>query len=339
MKEFLKRKNINVSLKTYFIDALGAMAYGLFASLLVGTILNTIGKQLGIPFLTDIVWPIAQKATGPAIAVSIAMALNAPNLVLFASTLVGVGAYELGGPVGVYVATVIAVEFGKLVSKETKLDIVITPIVTVLVGLTVSGLIGAPIQNFMNFVGSLIMAATNQQPIIMGALVSVLVGVALTLPISSAAICMMLSLSGLAGGAATIGCCCQMVGFAVISFRDNGLEGLISQGIGTSMLQMSNIVKNPKIWIPPTLASFLLGPLATVVFKMENTPLGSGMGTSGLVGQISTIEAMQDMVPFPELLMKIIFLQVVLPAITTYIIYEIMRKQGHIKDGDMKLNI
>ena len=339
MKKFLKRKNINVSLKTYFIDALGAMAYGLFASLLVGTILNTIGKQLGIPFLTDIVWPIAQKATGPAIAVSIAMALNAPNLVLFASTLVGVGAYELGGPVGVYVATVIAVEFGKLVSKETKLDIVITPIVTVLLGLTVSGLIGAPIQNFMNFVGSLIMAATNQQPIIMGALVSVLVGVALTLPISSAAICMMLSLSGLAGGAATIGCCCQMVGFAVISFRDNGLEGLISQGIGTSMLQMSNIIKNPKIWIPPTLSSFLLGPLATVVFKMENTPLGSGMGTSGLVGQISTIEAMQDIVPFPELLTKIILLQVVLPAITTYVIYEIMRKQGHIKNGDMKLNI
>lgn len=337
MKNFLARKNINISLKTYFIDALGAMAFGLFASLLVGTILNTIGGQFNIGFLTDVVWPVAQKATGPAIAVSIAMALKAPDLVLFSSTLVGVGAYELGGPVGVYVATIFAVEFGKLVSKETKIDILLTPITTVLIGLLVSSLIGEPIQGFMNWVGNLIMISTNQQPLIMGALVSTIVGVALTLPISSAAICMMLSLSGLAGGAATIGCCCQMVGFAVISFRDNGLEGLVSQGIGTSMLQMPNIIKNPKIWIPPTLASFLLGPLGTVVFKMENTPLGSGMGTSGLVGQISTFEAMQGAMGFSDLLLRIILLHIVLPAIVTFIIYLIMRKQGYIKDGDMKL--
>ncbi len=338
MKTFLGRKNINLSLKTYFIDALGAMAFGLFASLLVGTILNTIGGQFNIGFLTDVVWPVAQKATGPAIAVSIAMALKAPDLVLFSSTLVGVGAYELGGPVGVYVATIFAVEFGKLVSKETKIDILLTPITTVLIGLLVSSLIGEPIQGFMNWVGNLIMISTNQQPLIMGALVSTIVGVALTLPISSAAICMMLSLSGLAGGAATIGCCCQMVGFAVISFRDNGLEGLVSQGIGTSMLQMPNIIKNPKIWIPPTLSSFLLGPLSTVVFKMENTPLGSGMGTSGLVGQISTFEAMQGAMGFSDLLLRIILLHIVLPAIVTFIIYLIMRKQGHIKDGDMRLS-
>ena len=338
MKTFLGRKNINLSLKTYFIDALGAMAFGLFASLLVGTILNTIGGQFNIGFLTDVVWPVAQKATGPAIAVSIAMALKAPDLVLFSSTLVGVGAYELGGPVGVYVATIFAVEFGKLVSKETKIDILLTPITTVLIGLLVSSLIGEPIQGFMNWVGNLIMISTNQQPLIMGALVSTIVGVALTLPISSAAICMMLSLSGLAGGAATIGCCCQMVGFAVISFRDNGLEGLVSQGIGTSMLQMPNIIKNPKIWIPPTLSSFLLGPLSTVVFKMENTPLGSGMGTSGLVGQISTFEAMQGAMGFSDLLLRIILLHTVLPAIVTFIIYLIMRKQGHIKDGDMRLS-
>lgn len=338
MKTFLGRKNINISLKTYFIDALGAMAFGLFASLLVGTILNTIGGQFNIGFLTDVVWPVAQKATGPAIAVSIAMALKAPDLVLFSSTLVGVGAYELGGPVGVYVATIFAVEFGKLVSKETKIDILLTPITTVLIGLLVSSLIGEPIQGFMNWVGNLIMISTNQQPLIMGALVSTIVGVALTLPISSAAICMMLSLSGLAGGAATIGCCCQMVGFAVISFRDNGLEGLVSQGIGTSMLQMPNIIKNPKIWIPPTLSSFLLGPLSTVVFKMENTPLGSGMGTSGLVGQISTFEAMQGAMGFSDLLLRIILLHIVLPAIVTFIIYLIMRKQGHIKDGDMRLS-
>lgn len=338
MKTFLGRKNINLSLKTYFIDALGAMAFGLFASLLVGTILNTIGGQFNIGFLTNVVWPVAQKATGPAIAVSIAMALKAPDLVLFSSTLVGVGAYELGGPVGVYVATIFAVEFGKLVSKETKIDILLTPITTVLIGLLVSSLIGEPIQGFMNWVGNLIMISTNQQPLIMGALVSTIVGVALTLPISSAAICMMLSLSGLAGGAATIGCCCQMVGFAVISFRDNGLEGLVSQGIGTSMLQMPNIIKNPKIWIPPTLSSFLLGPLSTVVFKMENTPLGSGMGTSGLVGQISTFEAMQGAMGFSDLLLRIILLHIVLPAIVTFIIYLIMRKQGHIKDGDMRLS-
>lgn len=338
MKTFLGRKNINLSLKTYFIDALGAMAFGLFASLLVGTILNTIGGQFNIGFLTDVVWPVAQKATGPAIAVSIAMALKAPDLVLFSSTLVGVGAYELGGPVGVYVATIFAVEFGKLVSKETKIDILLTPITTVLIGLLVSSLIGEPIQGFMNWVGNLIMISTNQQPLIMGALVSTIVGVALTLPISSAAICMMLSLSGLAGGAATIGCCCQMVGFAVISFRDNGLEGLVSQGIGTSMLQMPNIIKNPKIWIPPTLSSFLLGPLSTVVFKMENTPLGSGMGTSGLVGQISTFEAMQGAMGFSDLLLRIILLHIVLPAIVTFIVYLIMRKQGHIKDGDMRLS-
>lgn len=336
MEEFLKRKKINISLNTYFVKALGAMAYGLFASLLVGTILNSIGTQLGITFLSETVWPIAVKATGAAIAVSIAYALNAPDLVLFSSTLVGIGSYELGGPVGVYVATIIAVELGKLVSKETKIDIIVTPVITVISGLIIAGLIGSPIQNFMNFTGELIMISTNQQPLIMGALVSVIVGVALTLPISSAAICMMLSLSGLAGGAATIGCCCQMVGFAVTSFRDNGIEGLVSQGIGTSMLQMPNIVKNPKIWIPPTLASLILGPVGTVILKMENTPFGSGMGTSGLVGQIGTLTAMAGS-PIHEVMLKILIIQIILPAVLSYIIYHFMRSTGHIKDGDMKL--
>lgn len=337
MRGFLERKNVNPSLKTYFIDALGAMAFGLFASLLVGTILNSIGGQFNISFLTDVVWPITQKAAGPAIAVSIAKALHAPDLVLFSSTLIGVGGYELGGPVGVYVATILGVEFGKLISKETKIDILLTPIVTVLVGLFVADFIGAPIQSFMNWVGNLIMISTNQQPFIMGALVSVIVGVALTLPISSAAICMMLSLSGLAGGAATVGCCCQMVGFAVISFRDNGIEGLVSQGLGTSMLQMPNIIRNPKIWIPPTLSSLILGPIGTVFFNMENTPLGSGMGTSGLVGQISTIEAMSSSLSLGEILFRIGLLHIVLPAVVSFVIYEIMRKQGLIKNGDMKL--
>lgn len=339
MKNFLKRKNINISLKTYFIDALGAMAFGLFASLLVGTILNTIGMKLNIAILTDVVWPIAKAATGPAIAVAIAKALGAPDLVLYASTLVGYGAYELGGPVGVFVASIFGTEFGKLVSKETKIDIIVTPVVTVLVGLLVGQIIGPPIQSFMVFLGDIIMRATLARPLIMGALVSLLVGVALTLPISSAALCMMLSLSGLAGGAATVGCCCQMIGFAVISYRDNKTQGLFAQGIGTSMLQMPNIIKNPMIWIPPCLASIILGPISTVVLKLENTPLGSGMGTSGLVGQIGTFEAMAGIEPFSAMLLKVILIQIILPAVLSFIIYSFMRNRGFIKDGDMKLDM
>lgn len=334
---FLERKGISLSPKAYFIDALGAMAYGLFASLLVGTILNTLGAQLHIPYLSEVVWPTAQQATGPAIAVSIAYALSAPQLVLFASAVVGVGSYTLGGPIGVYIATILAVEFGKMVSKETKIDIVLTPVVTVLVGMTVGTFIGPPIQGLMTAIGDVIIIATNQQPLIMGAAVAVLVGLALTLPISSAAICMMLSLQGLAGGAATIGCCCQMVGFAVISFRDNGFEGLVAQGLGTSMLQMPNIVKNPKIWIPPTLASAILGPVAIMVFHMENTPLGSGMGTSGLVGQIATLEAMAGKMDFLPLLGLILLLHIVLPALLSYLIYEVLRQRKWIQDGDMTL--
>lgn len=337
MKKFLLRKDIDISFHAYFITAMGAMAYGLFASLLVGTILNSIGQQLNIPFLTDVVWPVAGTASGAAIAVAIAYSLKAPDLVLFSATLVGIGAYELGGPVGVYVATIIATEFGKAVSKETKVDILVTPITTVLIGLLVGTFIGPPIQTFMTWIGEVIMVATRQQPLIMGAVVSAIVGMVLTLPISSAALCMMLGLSGLAGGAATIGCCCQMVGFAVISYRDNGIEGLLAQGLGTSMLQVPNIIKNWKIWIPPTLAAFILGPTATVLFPMENTPLGAGMGTCGLVGQIGTFDAMGGTMPFGQLLLMIVLLQVILPAIVTYIIYFFMKRAGHIKAGDMKL--
>lgn len=337
MRTFLKRKGISLSPKIYFVDALGAMAYGLFASLLVGTILNTLGQSLGIEFLSKTIWPLAQKATGPAIAVSIAYALQAPNLILFSITLVGICGNELGGPMGVYIASLIAVEVAKIVSKETKIDIVITPVVTVLVGVTIATFIGPYIQKFMTGIGSIIMIATNQKPFLMGIIVSVIVGIVLTLPISSAALCMMLSLSGLAGGAATIGCSCQMIGFAVTSFKDNGLQGLVAQGLGTSMLQMPNIIKNPKVLIPPTLASAILGPLATLVFKMENTPLGSGMGTSGLVGQIATFTSMEN-VPFTKLLGLIILLHIILPALVSYIIYMVLKKANWIKDGDMKLN-
>lgn len=338
MISFLRRKNVSLSPKVYFVDALGAMAFGLFATLLVGTILNSIGTSLNIKFLSETIWPLAKEATGPAIAVSIAYALGAPNLVIFASTVVGIAANELGGPMGVYIATLFAVEFGKIVSKETKIDIVITPVVTVLVGVFLANLIGPTINAIMTGIGNIIMIATEQQPFIMGIVVSVIVGIVLTLPISSAALCMMLSLSGLAGGAATIGCCCQMIGFAVISFRDNGFEGLVAQGLGTSMLQMPNIVRNPKIAIPPTLASAILGPLATVVFKMTNIPIGAGMGTCGLVGQIATFTSMPE-VPFFNLLFLIILLHILLPALVSYIIYIPLRKINWIKDGDLKLEL
>ncbi|MDU4025965.1 MAG: PTS sugar transporter subunit IIC [Anaerococcus sp.] len=338
MKKYLDEQGITLSPKVYFIDALGAMAFGLFASLLVGTILNSIGNTFNIPFLTERIWPLVGQATGAAIAVSIAYALKAPNLVLFASTIVGLGSYELGGPVGVYIATIFATEFGKLVSKRTKLDIIITPTITILVGILVGDFIGPGVAAFMTGLGNIIMKATELQPFLMGIVVAVLVGVSLTLPISSAAICMMLSLSGIAGGAATVGCSAQMIGFAVISYKDNGMQGLLAQGLGTSMFQVPNIIKNPWIALPPTLAGAILGPVSTLVFKMENSPLGSGMGTSGLVGQISTINTMAANRSLSILLVQILLLHFILPALISYITYKIMYKKGLIKDNDMKIN-
>lgn len=337
MKNFLKRKNVNISAKTYLIDATGAMAYGLFASLLVGTILNTIGNELNIRFLTDIIWPLAKSATGPAIAIAIAYSLNAPDLVLFSSAIVGIAGNELGGPVGVYISTIIAVELGKIISKETKLDIIITPVVTVLSGVFIANFIGPYIQSFMLNLGDIIMFATKKEPFTMGVLVSVIVGITLTLPISSAALCMMLSLSGLAAGAATVGCSAQMIGFAVISYKANGFEGFMAQGIGTSMLQIPNIIKNPKIWIPPTIASAVLGPVSTIMFKMENSPLGAGMGTSGLVGQIETYNTMSKIYPPQKLFLIIILLHIILPAIISLAVFIPMKKMNYIKDEDLCL--
>ena len=338
MKKYLDEQGITLSPKVYFIDALGAMAFGLFASLLVGTILNSIGNTFNIPFLSERIWPLVGQATGAAIAVSIAYALKAPNLILFASTIVGLGAYELGGPVGVYIATIFGVEFGKLVSKRTKLDIIITPALTILIGVLVGDLIGPGVAAFMTGLGNVIMRATELQPFLMGIVVAVLVGITLTLPISSTAICMMLSLSGIAGGAATVGCAAQMIGFAVISYKDNGMQGLLAQGLGTSMFQVPNIIKNPWIALPPTLAGAILGPVSTLIFKMENTPLGSGMGTSGLVGQISTLNAMAGARSISVLLIQILFLHFILPVLLSYIIYKIMYKRKLIKDNDMKIN-
>lgn len=337
MRKFLDRKNITLDLRVYLIKAMGAMAYGLFASLLVGTILNTIGQEFNIKFLSEVLWPIAQEATGPAIAVAIAYSLKAPDLVLFSSAVVGVAGYKLGGPIGVYIATLVAVECGKVVSKETKLDIIVTPVVTVLVGIILSNFIGPSIDLLMRTIGDFIMFSTKAQPFIMGILVSVVVGIVLTLPISSAALCMMLGLSGIAGGAATIGCCCHMIGFAVISFKENGIEGLFAQGIGTSMLQMPNIIKNWKIMLPSILSSAILGPVATVFFKMENTPLGAGMGTSGLVGQIGTFNAMSGKFSNMYIFGAILILQIILPAIISYIVYRFLYSKNWIKDGDLKL--
>jgi hypothetical protein len=337
---FLKRKNIEFTVQRYFIDALSYMALGLFSSLIIGTILNTIGGKLGITFFTDTIWPIAQAMTGPAIAVAVSYGLQAPPLVIFASVLTGAAGAELGGPVGAFLAAVFGAEFGKLVYKETKIDIIVTPAVTIIVGVLVGQFVGPAVAAFMTGFGNMIMYATQLQPIPMGIIISVLVGMALTLPISSAAIAIMLGLGGLAAGAATVGCSAQMIGFAVMSYRENGMGGLLAQGLGTSMLQVPNIVKNPRIWIPPTLTAAILGPISTYLFKMENIPIGAGMGTSGFVGQFGTITAMETIGRGGlSMYLNILLLHFILPAIFTLLIAKFMRKKGWIKEGDLKLDL
>ena len=351
IREFLRRKDIILSGKRYGIDALGAMAQGLFCTLLVGTILNTIGQQFHIGFLTQTlgstgytIGGLASAMVGPGIAVAIGAALNAPGLVLFSLIPVGFAANAIGGaggPLAVYVVAIIACECGKLVSKETKVDILVTPIVTILVGIGLSCVVAAPIGNAAKAVGQAIMWATELQPLLMGIVVSALVGIALTLPISSAAICASFGLVGLAGGAAVAGCCAQMIGFAVMSFRENRWGGLVAQGIGTSMLQMPNIVKNPRIWIPPTLASMITGPLATCVFKLEmnGAPVSSGMGTCGFVGQIGVYTGWVNSGKVITAMdwVGLLLICFVLPAILSWVFCQILRKWGWIKENDLKL--
>ena len=292
MSDFLKRKGVEISFQRYFVDAMSSMALGLFSSLLIGTILNTIGSKFGISFLTEILWPLSRDMTGAAIGVAVAYSLKAPPLVLFSSVVVGAAGNQVGGAAGAFVAVLIATEVGKVFSKETKVDIIVTPSVTILTGTFIAYAVGPYISNAMVEIGKFLMYATTLNPFLMGIIISVVMGIILTLPISSAALSVMLSLSGLAGGASCAGCSAQMVGFAVMSYKENGLGGLVAQGLGTSMLQVPNIMKNWKIWIPPILASAITGPISTMVFKMENTPIGSGMGTSGLVGQFGTYQAM-----------------------------------------------
>lgn len=336
-KEFLKRKQINISVQTYLIDALGAMAFGLFASLLIGTIFATLGERSHVEIFTTIS-AYAKSATGAALGVSIAFALKAPQLVLFSAATVGIAGNDLGGPVGALVASIIAVELGKLVSKETPVDILLTPGITIISGVLAARFVGPGVSAFMSAFGNLVKTATVMQPLFMGMLVSALIGIALTLPISSAAICIMLSLDGLAGGAATAGCCAQMIGFAVLSFRENKWGGLLAQGLGTSMLQMGNIVRNPRIWIAPTLASVVTGPVSTMIFKLENIPEGAGMGTCGLVGPIGIYAAMQgsgNSGMWPGIAMVCF----VLPAVLTLFFGAICRRAGWIREGDLKLDL
>ena len=365
LRAFLKRKDIVFSAKRYFIDAMGAMAQGLFCTLLVGTILNTIGQQFHIGFLNATIVTIGtgdgavhytigglcSAMVGPGMAVAIARALNAPPLVLFSLIPVGFATNymgDAGGPLAVLFVAIVAAELGKAVSKETKIDILVTPIVTVLVGVGFAALIAAPVGTAASAVGQAIMWATELQPFFMGIIVSVVIGVALTLPISSAAICFALGLTGLAGGAAVAGCCAQMVGFAVMSFPENRWGGLAAQGIGTSMLQMGNIVRNPRVWIPPTLASAITGPLATCLFHLEmNGPaVSSGMGTCGFVGQIGVYTGwVNDVASGAKAAVTgmdwlgLVLISFVLPAVLTWLIAVPLRKWGWIKDGDLKLDL
>lgn len=359
MRKFLKRKNIEISAKRYGIDALSAMAQGLFCSLLIGTIINTLGTQFHIEILQQTICTVneveytvgglAIALTGPAMAIAIGYALQAPPLVLFSLATVGFAANGLGGaggPLAVLLVAIVTAEIGKAVAGETKIDILLTPLVTVGVGIALSywwapGLGAAAMK-----VGNLIMWATELQPFMMGIIVSVIVGMALTLPISSAAICAALGLTGLAGGAAVAGCCAQMVGFAVISYRENKIGGLISQGIGTSMLQMGNIVRNPKIWIAPTLTSAITGPIATCLFKlqMNGAPVSAGMGTCGLVGQIGVYTGwVQDIASGAKAAITstdwigLILISIILPAVIAPLINAGCRKIGWVRDGDMKL--
>ena len=326
--------------KKYFVDALSHMAYGLFCSLILGLIIGQIAKIPGLAFLSFISEALASTSplVGACIGLAIANGFQCSPLVVISSAVTGALGYQFGGPVGAYLAVVVGAKVGMLVSKKTAIDIILTPLVTVIAGGLIAKYCCSPINDFMLYLGSVINEATKLSPFMMGITVSVLVGCALTLPISSVAICVMLGIDGLAAGAATAGCCAQMVGFAVISFKDNGIGGLISQGVGTSMLQIGNIVRKPLIWLAPTLTAAILGPVSTMVFEMTNTALGAGMGTSGLVGPLATYAAMSGTgTASGILILEILTLHFVAPAIIALAIHMLMSRLGLVKPGDMKI--
>ena len=334
---------VKKGLKRYFLDALSAMALGLFASLIIGLILSQLSKIPSLAFLKEFAEIISAKSpvVGSAIGVAIAWGLKVTPLTMFSCAATGAFGYMYmgGGPVGAFIAAVIGAELGNFVSGKTKLDIVIVPIITIVTGSIAGKFVGPYISVLMTDIGEVINSATTLMPIPMGITVSTLMGLALTAPISSAAIAISLKMSGLAAGAATVGCSAQMIGFAVSSYRENKISGLVSQGLGTSMLQVPNIIRRPQVWIPPTLAGAILGPLATTIFSMKNNSLGAGMGTSGLVGQFGTLAAMQGSQPTSVIVLKILLLHFIAPAVLTLLFSEIMRKKGWISEGDLKLKL
>ena len=326
--------------KKYIVDALSSMAFGLFCSLILGLIIGQIAKIPGLEFLTFISDALSASSplVGACIGLSIAHGMSCAPLVVISSAVAGALGYQFGGPVGAYLSVIVASEAGTLVSKKTPVDIILTPLVTIVAGGLIAKYCCSPINDFMLYLGSVINEATKLNPFLMGITVSVLVGCALTLPISSVAICVMLGIDGLAAGAATVGCCAQMIGFAVISYKDNGIGGFISQGIGTSMLQIGNIVRKPVIWLAPTLTAVILGPVSTIVFKMTNSSLGAGMGTSGLVGPLGTYATMTEAGHAPAtVIMEIIGLHFIAPAIIALSIHLLMKKAGLVRSGDMKI--
>lgn len=334
----MKKGNIFLD---YITKVLNAMALGLFGSLIVGLILEQTGKLFNFDQLVNF-GQYAKLLMGPAIGVAVAGAVKAPPLGVFSAAVagaIGAGTFamlpiaKVGEPVGALLAALAGAEASKLIGGKTKVDIILVPVTTIVIGGLVGVYVSPGVSAFMKATGNLVNEATKLHPLPMGAFVSVLMGMILTAPISSAAVAISLGLNGLAGGAATVGCCAQMIGFAVMSYKENGFGGFLAQGIGTSMLQVPNIIQNPLIWIPPILTSAILGPLSTLVFKMTNIPEGSGMGTSGFVGQIGTLKDMGSSA-WPG----IILLHFLLPAILTYIFGEFMRKKGWIRPGDLTLH-
>lgn len=327
-------------LNRYFVDALSAMAYGMFASLIIGVILSQFAKIPILGFLSVYgeILGASSPVIGCAVGAAIGYSLDCDKLVVFSLAGVGAVGYKLGGPVASYVASIAGAEVGQLISGHTKIDIVAVPFVVLTVGGIIAQVIGVPISSFMTFLGSVINEATYLRPVTMGITVSVLMGIFLTAPISSAAIAISLGLTGTAAGAATVGCCVHMLGFAITSIRDNGLEGLLSQGLGTSMLQVGNIMKKPLIIVPEIVVSAVLGPVATTLVIIENTPWGAGMGTSGLVGIIGAYEAMlASGEPTSLVMVKIGAVLIIAPILLTYLVGELMRAKGYIKKGDMKI--
>ena len=346
---FLKKKGISLSPKAYFVDAMSSMALGLFATLLMGTILQTLGKYCHLPFLTEAAG-YATSALGAVLGIAVAHRLSAPPLVMYSCAVAGLMGNAMGGtfllegveksitagPAGAFLCALLACEIGKIVSKETPVDILVTPTVTILAGFGAAKLLCAPIAFLMFHIGNFVNTATAFYPLLMGAVVAVVVGVVLTLPVSSAALCAMIGITGVAGGAAVAGCCAQMIGFAVISYRENRVGGLVAQGLGTSMLQMGNIVKNPKIWIAPTAASAITGAVGAKVFGLECTGVNAGMGTCGLVGPIGVF---MDMGFTPLSVSGVLIVCILLPAALAFGIHEILRRVGWVKEGDLKLEL